>query len=757
MPITKLSSYLIVFVIVMLQWPLQAQVDLQELKQHALNLQGEELYQHVVELASDTYQGRLTGTPEYQKAAQWLVNYFDSLGLEPGFRGDWFQWFENPYTLVKPGCTLELKIPIKGQATINKAYRYFDEFIPGSTSADGTLEADVVFVGWGISAPELGYDDYKGIDVRGKIVLLRPEAPVSPRAGAEVFLPWFTYSTHQYKMKNALDHGAAGFLYHYGPLVNTNSDYYPELIHSLVGDQVVEDLFQGSGKNYDELIQTIQEELKPKSFDLKKKVRISNKTEYHPEGKGSSVFAFLRGQDPALSDELIIVGGHLDHVGACYEVCPGAQDNASGIAVLMGLAKLLKDSGVQLKRSILFVGFGAEEQGLIGSLAYCNDPAFDLKETIAYINLDCVGVGPHLHAGGGENYPALYAAIERANNRYVHRQLTTSYSANLGRPRSDAAVFMKAGVPSLSFSSRGGRGFYHNPLDDINTIWPETLEDLSVMLAFAVTELANRVDQPVRGPEKGHLIIAGGALRDSAVFARFVELAGGQEAKIVVVPTAGDDRSLERQGYLERLERSFAKYGIERVNVLHTRDPKVSNDPDFYAPLLEASGVWFNGGRQWRLADSYLNTQTHEAFKGVLERGGVIGGSSAGATIQGTYLFRGDTKTNTILCGDHETGLGFMTNVAIDQHLLARNRQFDLFEALEKYPGVLGIGLDENTAIEVQGARLRVLGQHYVLVYDGKFHSRDRGGYVNQTRGAYPFYLLKPGQEYDLEKLEIIR
>ena len=143
-------------------------------------------------------------------------------------------------------------------------------------------------------------------------------------------------------------------------------------------------------------------------------------------------------------------------------------------------------------------------------------------------------------------------------------------------------------------------------------------------------------------------------------------------------------------------------------------------------------------------------------MKKLLDRGGVIGGSSAGATIQGSYLFRGDTKTNTILCGDHEEGLGFMTNVAIDQHVLARNRQFDLFEALERYPGLLGIGLDENTAIEVQGSTFTVLGKSYVAVYDGRFYSEDRGGYVEQTRGANPFYLLKSGQKYNLDKRELI-
>ncbi|MBT8218272.1 MAG: cyanophycinase, partial [Bacteroidia bacterium] len=166
--------------------------------------------------------------------------------------------------------------------------------------------------------------------------------------------------------------------------------------------------------------------------------------------------------------------------------------------------------------------------------------------------------------------------------------------------------------------------------------------------------------------------------------------------------------------------------------------------------------VWFSGGRQWRHADSYLNTKTHEAFWDVLNRGGVIAGSSAGATIQGSYLARGDTKANTIMMGDHEAGLGFMTNVAIDQHLFARNRQFDMFEILDRKPELLGIGLDEDTGIVVQGDRFRVFGNSYVVVYDRTRWSRERDTIYHLPQGSKEFYLLKRGEEYDLSKRKIV-
>jgi cyanophycinase len=173
-------------------------------------------------------------------------------------------------------------------------------------------------------------------------------------------------------------------------------------------------------------------------------------------------------------------------------------------------------------------------------------------------------------------------------------------------------------------------------------------------------------------------------------------------------------------------------------------------------PLSHAAGVWFSGGRQWRHADSYLGTLTHQAFFDLLDRGGVIAGSSAGATIQGSYLARGDTRKNTIMMGDHEEGLGFITNVAIDQHLFARNRQFDLFEILENHPGLLGIGLDENTGIIVRGDEFTVLGSSYVAIYDGTRWSAERDTIYQLPPGSREFYLLRDGNRYDLLHRQVI-
>jgi cyanophycinase len=260
---------------------------------------------------------------------------------------------------------------------------------------------------------------------------------------------------------------------------------------------------------------------------------------------------------------------------------------------------------------------------------------------------------------------------------------------------------------------------------------------------LAVAIATNLTAQEI-GPTSGSLVIVGGAMRDAAIVERFIELAGGADAPIVLIPTAG---GAEEYDQYWSGARQFKAAGATNLTVLHTIDRDESNSEEFVQPIKQARGVWFGGGRQWRLADSYLDTRVHEELWTLLERGGVIGGSSAGATIQGSYLARGDTETNTIMMGDHEVGLAFVKNVAIDQHLLVRNRQFDLIEIIEARPELLGIGIDENTAIVVQGNGFDVIGQGYVAIYD---HDRmlDSGG---------KFYFLAPGDRFNLATREASR
>ena len=173
-------------------------------------------------------------------------------------------------------------------------------------------------------------------------------------------------------------------------------------------------------------------------------------------------------------------------------------------------------------------------------------------------------------------------------------------------------------------------------------------------------------------------------------------------------------------------------------------------------PLAEADGVWIQGGRQWRLVDAYTNTLVHLELIGVLHRNGVIVGTSAGATILGSFLVRGDTNTNTIMVGDHQKGFSFVENIAIDQHVIARNRHFDMFEVLSEFPELLGIGLVENTGIVIKGNTFDVIGESYVLIYDDTRWSEERDSVVKLGKSRKEFYFLNKGMKYDMYSRKII-
>lgn len=455
------------------------------------SISSHDLLDYVKIQCDEKYQGRLTGTKEYQDCAEWLAGEFSKWGIvAAGDNGSWFQWYNIPYTLVLPDCGLSLHIPLKSGEEILKHYKYVSEYMPGSTSGNGEVTAEVIYAGYGITAPELGYDDYAGIDVKGKIILIERESPVSPEAGAEKFNPWYEHSFHQSKLYNAVKHGAVGMLYNYGPISNPNNAYDEKFIYVHIGDSVVNDIFSATGFSHRDVVRKINTSLKPNSFNTKKIVTLKMSTKHFTDGKGSNIIGLIKGSDPVISSEVIIIGAHLDGLGKCYEIIPGANDNASAVAVMMGVAKALAESKIKLKRSVMFLAFGSEEQAIMGSKAYLDKPVMDLGKSIL-INMDGVGIGRSIGANAGKNFPVLWAFVEEANSKYIHRQLSTNYFSNLGRPRLDAARFLSAGVPSLSFYTSGSENNYHLPTDNIAIIKPEIMEDLAQLLFISVVKMAN--------------------------------------------------------------------------------------------------------------------------------------------------------------------------------------------------------------------------------------------------------------------------
>lgn len=282
----------------------------------------------------------------------------------------------------------------------------------------------------------------------------------------------------------------------------------------------------------------------------------------------------------------------------------------------------------------------------------------------------------------------------------------------------------------------------------------KTLIATLMLVLFPTADLIaqhSRPDNATTGPLSGTLVIAGGGRLSDTITERFIALAGGEDARIVYVPTAAGAES-----YSDSAADFLRSRGAGNVTVLHTDSRDTANSVFFTSPLLDATGIWFGGGRQWRLVDSYGGTLTEELFRRVLGRGGVIGGSSAGATIQGSFLARGDTDNNQIMMGDHQEGFGYISNIAIDQHVLARNRQFDMYGILQEHPELLGIGIDENTAVVVKRDTMEVIGASYVIVYDGTFWSREGSELKVMPDRNIIFYFLRQGDRYNLRERKII-
>lgn len=247
-----------------------------------------------------------------------------------------------------------------------------------------------------------------------------------------------------------------------------------------------------------------------------------------------------------------------------------------------------------------------------------------------------------------------------------------------------------------------------------------------------------RIETPL--VENGTLVIVGGGGMPRGLMNRFVELAGGKEnARLVYVPCLEDADASKDQGIVQ----GWKRMGVQHATMIHTKDRLQANsDETFLEPLKDATGIWFGGGRQWNLADSYYGTKAHRLMKEVLHRGGVIGGSSAGASIQARYLARATPIGNTSIMapGYERGGLGFVGGVAIDQHFTQRGRQKDMTQLINRYPQLLGIGLDEATAIIVQKSKAEVVGQGNAFFYDSdqpaSADQRDQPDYVSLPAGS---------------------
>lgn len=468
--------------------------DLNHVSETFHSISSHDILDYAKNLSSPEFKGRLSGSPEFLKSAQWVASKLEEWNINPlGDNGSYFQYFDNPYTEVFNSGSVSYIYKNQNGKKIVKDYRFPDEYFPGQNSGSGTIESALVYVGYGITAPELGYDDYATVDVKGKIIIMESGLPVA-KNHPEIE-KWVPYDYHQYKFNNAVEHGAIGWLY-INKLANPNTSYHEEIVYAHIGEEEANDIFDVSGKDYQKVKESIHKNLKPNSFALQGKAKIKAETKHYKNSKSCNVIGFIEGVDPEFKDEVIIVGAHLDAVGNPGKLLPGALDNASGVADIMAAAKALAQSEVKPKRSVLFILFGGEECGLLGSTYYVNHPKVPKENVICMINLDMVGNGTGLALWGGASFPEITKHFMEANDNYIHRSMHASKARPVTtRPRTDGAVFTMNGYQSFAVgtTNRVKQVYYHHPLDNVDALTPEIMEDAAKLLYLGLLGVANDV------------------------------------------------------------------------------------------------------------------------------------------------------------------------------------------------------------------------------------------------------------------------
>ncbi len=443
---------------------------------HNPDITAPEIQSHINYLASDELQGRMTGTPELYKVADYLKKEFESYGLKPLFDGSYFQEFSFIEKL-ELGTNNFLSIDIKkGITPGGYDAKLKDEFIPLSFTDNQTAEGELVFAGYGISAKDLNYDDYANIDVKDKIVVVFRNHPdmKSPHSKFE------QYSSLRYKTTNARDKGAKGIIF-----VNTNEKPDDQLIalkydnaakiSEICAVQIKRDILNFIPLN--DLQNEIDSTLTPNSFKVEPAATITITTEVNEvKGKSVNVGAYVEPVNDKYPDEYLVIGAHFDHLGwgtenSLYTGAPmihnGADDNASGTSGLLELAEKFAAAKDKINRKIVFISFSGEELGLLGSAYVVNHFPLPIEKDIAMLNMDMIGrlndKNDLIVYGTGTS--SNWKSILDDKNEY---DFTLTFNDE-GFGPSDQSSFYGKKIPVLFFFT-GTHSDYHKPSDDADKI-----------------------------------------------------------------------------------------------------------------------------------------------------------------------------------------------------------------------------------------------------------------------------------------------
>lgn len=460
--------------------------------QSAINLiTKDELMKTDKYLASKELGGRLPGSVGYTKAAEFMARELSKLNLQPIDGKDYFQKFNVEYNEILPDE--HFAVINNGEKT---SYKLGEDYVYRGFSGSGNFNAPVAFCGYGLSQPELGYDDYNGIDVKGKVVMVYKYNPKWNVDGKN-----FTNGNPREKAIVAAKHGAIGILFTsfpndvepqglIGSVIHGEGEQminFPE-IH--VGLNIAAKLYEGSGYSLKEIQSKIDSLKKPLSFPLKPEVEIFVKTKYEKEKEVENVCGIIEGSDPLPKNEYIIIGAHLDHVGSqSGEIYfPGANDNASGSSALLQIARAFSSVKETQKRSICFVFFASEEQGLNGSTFFSNHLPFPKEKVVAMINMDCIGYGDSIQVGGGESAPQLWKVAKEIDSQNSKLMVTKTWKGG----GADAEPFFQIGIPALYFVTTNSYKHLHLTTDTPETLNQNLFEAITRLAYLTALQISNQ-------------------------------------------------------------------------------------------------------------------------------------------------------------------------------------------------------------------------------------------------------------------------
>ena len=449
----------------------------------------EDLIKNVRILSSPEFGGRLPGSEGYNKAAQFVANKFSELGLKPAGDEKYFQNFNVEYNKIESPAIF--KTIIDGDTS---NYELGKDFVLRGFTGSNKFTLPVVFCGYGISRADLGYDDYAGVNVKNKIVMVFKQNPKWKNDNKD----WGTNYPRE-KSIVAKNHGAKGILF----LSLPNDEKPQPLIGSVMhgeGEQptnfpqlhisldAANSLLSKTGFSISDCQTKIDEKKKPLSMNLTTKVQIGVTAVYEKNARTMNVITMIEGTDPKLQEEYVIIGAHLDHVGSQAGLLfPGANDNASGSAAVLEIAKAFVKGGIQPKRSVIFVLFASEEQGLNGAKHFVESWKKGYDKIEAMINLDCMGYGDSIQVGNGKSAPNLWEIANQIDETSFNSMVERTWNGG----GADATPFHEKGVPCLYFVTTNSYDHLHLPSDKVETLNPVLFEKVVRLAHLTALEIVN--------------------------------------------------------------------------------------------------------------------------------------------------------------------------------------------------------------------------------------------------------------------------